>query len=186
MAWRSSASTHAALCENLAAGKVISRGAALNALIAVDRAAFFPPGLPPSLVYQDAPYPIGHGATISAPHMHAACVEALKDRLVPGKRVLDVGSGTGILCAVFALLVGPTGRVVGVEHVEALVRASRASLAAVGEGGGAHVAAALSCVEVVCGDGRLGWPAGAPYDVIHVGAAAASLPRELVEQLAPG
>ena len=177
MAWRSSASTHAALCENLAAAKVISRGAALNALLAVDRAAFFPLGLEPSIVYQDAPYPIGHGATISAPHMHAACVEALKHKLTPGARVLDVGSGTGILCAVFGCLVGPTGRVVGVEHVEPLVRASRASLAAVG---------ALTCVEVVCGDGRLGWPAGAPYDAIHVGAAAASLPRELVEQLAPG
>lgn len=36
------------------------------------------------------------------------------------------------------------------------------------------------------GDGRLGWPAGAPYDAIHVGAAAPRLPPDLVDQLAPG
>lgn len=36
------------------------------------------------------------------------------------------------------------------------------------------------------GDGRLGWPAEAPYDAIHVGAAAPHLPKDLVEQLAPG
>jgi hypothetical protein len=41
-------------------------------------------------------------------------------------------------------------------------------------------------LELVLGDGRKGWPAGAPYDAIHVGAAAPRLPLELVEQLAPG
>lgn len=41
-------------------------------------------------------------------------------------------------------------------------------------------------IELVVGDGRLGWPAGAPYDAIHVGAAAPRLPKELAEQLAPG
>lgn len=31
-----------------------------------------------------------------------------------------------------------------------------------------------------------GYPAAAPFDAIHVGAAAPKLPRELVEQLSPG
>ena len=35
-------------------------------------------------------------------------------------------------------------------------------------------------------DGREGWVPGAPYDVIHVGAAAPAIPPALVEQLKPG
>lgn len=36
------------------------------------------------------------------------------------------------------------------------------------------------------GNGWLGCPEEAPFDAIHVGAAAASLPSKLVEQLKPG
>jgi len=42
-------------------------------------------------------------------------------------------------------------------------------------------------VEFVKGDGRKGWAAAAPYDAIHVGAAAAGWHKELTDQLkAPG
>jgi protein-L-isoaspartate(D-aspartate) O-methyltransferase len=52
----------------------------------------------------DHPLPIGHGATISAPHMHASALELLKDNILkPGDvRVMDVGSGSGYLAACFA------------------------------------------------------------------------------------
>lgn len=36
------------------------------------------------------------------------------------------------------------------------------------------------------GDGRLGYPEAAPYNAIHVGAAAPTLPQPLIDQLAPG
>ena len=39
---------------------------------------------------------------------------------------------------------------------------------------------------IVTGDGRLGYPEKAPYDAIHVGAAAVVVPEELHEQLKPG
>lgn len=39
------------------------------------------------MAYMDAPSPIGHGATISAPHMHAYCLEALSPWLTPGAKV---------------------------------------------------------------------------------------------------
>lgn len=41
-------------------------------------------------------------------------------------------------------------------------------------------------IKLVVGDGREGWEDEAPYDAIHVGAAAAELPPALVAQLAPG
>lgn len=40
---------------------------------------------------------------------------------------------------------------------------------------------------MIAGDGRRGWEGAAPYDVIHVGAAAPEIPDALVRQLnAPG
>jgi protein-L-isoaspartate(D-aspartate) O-methyltransferase len=56
----------------------------------IDRALFVPKGFTP---YIDSPMPIGYNATISAPHMHATCLELLKNHLQPGMRALDVGSG---------------------------------------------------------------------------------------------
>ena len=38
----------------------------------------------------------------------------------------------------------------------------------------------------VCADGRDGFPEHAPYDAIHVGAAAPSIPPALTDQLKPG
>ena len=36
------------------------------------------------------------------------------------------------------------------------------------------------------GDGRKGLPQYGPYDVIHVGGALKDIPKELIDQLAPG
>ena len=74
--------------------------------------------------YNDSPQSIGHGATISAPHMHAYALEVLKDHLKEGNRALDVGSGSGYLVACFAMMVGKSGKVVGIEHIEELVKKS--------------------------------------------------------------
>lgn len=56
----------------------------------IDRACFVPDGTPP---YVDSPMAIGYNATISAPHMHATCLQLLEENLKPGMRALDVGSG---------------------------------------------------------------------------------------------
>lgn len=41
-------------------------------------------------------------------------------------------------------------------------------------------------LKIVEGDGRAGYAEDAPYDAIHVGAAAHPLPKELIDQLKPG
>ena len=74
------------------------------------------PDLPlPAAGAQDTPLPIGYGETISAPHMHATCLELLRTHLKPGARVLDVGSGSGYLTSVFGRMVRPGGKVIGIE-----------------------------------------------------------------------
>ncbi|KFZ45942.1 Protein-L-isoaspartate(D-aspartate) O-methyltransferase, partial [Antrostomus carolinensis] len=123
----------------------------------------------------------GYKATISAPHMHAHALELLKDRLVEGAKALDVGSGSGYLTACFARMMGPTGRAVGVEHIKELVQES---IRNVQEDDPTLLSSGR--VKLVVGDGRQGYPDEAPYDAIHVGAAAATVPKELLNELKPG
>jgi protein-L-isoaspartate(D-aspartate) O-methyltransferase len=84
--------------------------------------------------------------------------------------VLDVGSGSGFLSAAFYELVKTEEKktvVVGIDHIEGLVQWSVDNL-------NKSYSDQLKSGEIkmVCGDGRLGYPEEAPYDVIHVGAAA--------------
>lgn len=145
----------------------------------IDRALFVPEGTP---AYVDSPMPIGYNATISAPHMHAMCLELLEHNLQPGMHALDVGSGTGYLTACFAMMVGPQGRAVGVEHIPELVASSVSNV----EKSAAAPLLKEGALSLHVGDGRLGWPDAAPYDAIHVGAAAAEVPQPLIDQLKPG
>ncbi|XP_034909114.1 protein-L-isoaspartate O-methyltransferase 1 isoform X2 [Populus alba] len=145
----------------------------------IDRALFVPDGTP---AYVDSPMAIGYNATISAPHMHATCLQLLEENLKSGMHVLDVGSGTGYLTACFALMVGPQGRAVGVEHIPELADSSIKNIKK-------SAAAPLlkeGSLSIHVGDGRQGWPEFAPYDAIHVGAAAPEIPQPLLDQLKPG
>lgn len=145
----------------------------------VDRAHYAP-----SRAYEDSPQPIGHSATISAPHMHASACESLLPFLNAGAKVLDIGSGSGYLTHVLAELVQPGGTVIGIDHIQPLVDMAKKNMAKSAEGRGLLESGA---VEFIKADGRLGWKEGAPYDAIHVGAAAAEHHQSLVDQLkAPG
>jgi protein-L-isoaspartate(D-aspartate) O-methyltransferase len=142
----------------------------LRALGRVPRELFVP-GDERRRAYDDAALPIGHGQTISQPYMVAVIVEALAVR--PGLSVLDVGAGSGYQAAVLAEL---GTEVVAIERIAELAQQARANLAAAGYEG----------VEVVVGDGTLGWPEHAPYDGIAVAAAAPAFPQTLYEQLRAG
>ena len=83
-----------AMVENLQHHGVIRSKKVSEVMEAIDRALFVPEGTPP---YVDSPMQIGYNATISAPHMHAACLQLLEENLKPGMQALDVGSGTLLL-----------------------------------------------------------------------------------------
>lgn len=144
----------------------------------VDRADFCPVSSNP---YLDAPMAIGYGATISAPHMHIAALELCEPWLRPGARVLDVGHGSGYLCVLFSKLMADEGQVVGIELRAPLVQQSVSNVQK-------HHQALLAsgAVRLKCGDGWAGDPSHAPFDVIHVGAAASRVPPMLLKQLKPG
>jgi|ERR1700722_6834044 len=86
-------------------------------------------------------------------HAHAA--EYLLPLLHPGSRVLDVGSGSGYLSAIFYHLASSedkTGKVVGVEHINELVDWSVENM----KNDGLGRAIEEKHIEMVAGDGRLG------------------------------
>jgi protein-L-isoaspartate(D-aspartate) O-methyltransferase len=116
--------------------------------------------------------------------MHASACSSLLPHLTPGARVLDVGSGSGYLTAVLAKLVGPSGTVIGVDHIQPLVDLAEANMGKSEDGRQMLKSGNVSFIKA---DGRKGWRDGGPYDAIHVGAAAAEHHVDLTDQLkSPG
>jgi protein-L-isoaspartate(D-aspartate) O-methyltransferase len=109
----------------------------------------------------------------SAPAIMAPMLEALD--LAPGLRVLEVGAGTGYNAALLKTLVGESGRVISIDIEPSFARRARRAL---GEAG--H-----RC-SVAVGDGKLGWPGGAPFDRIIATASADHVPQAWRDQLTDG
>jgi protein-L-isoaspartate(D-aspartate) O-methyltransferase len=181
--------SHDKLINDLVAEGVIRNADVETAMRAVDRAAFVShqTDLPNYYIYQDSPLPIGYGETISAPHMHATCLELLRDHLRPGSHVLDVGSGSGYLTAAMAMMLKdksglPNGKVIGIEKhpelAEYSIKRMREHMPQLLESGLVELRAGNVLGEALEGE--------EPFDAIHVGAAADTLPDVLVQKLKPG
>ncbi|KAF9003153.1 protein-L-isoaspartate O-methyltransferase [Hymenopellis radicata] len=183
MAWRCTGKTNVELINNMASSRIIKADAVRKAMAKVDRANYV---VHKAFAYEDSPQVIGHGATISAPHMHAYAAEHLLPYIHPGSSILDVGSGSGYLAAVLYHLASSKetkGKVIGIEHIPELTEWSEENL----RNDGLAYALETKDIQIITGDGRLGYERAGPYDAIHVGAAAPTLPEKLVEQLAsPG
>lgn len=145
----------------------------LAAFRAVPRADFLPAGMQLEAGI-NAPLPIGGRQTISQPLTVAFMLELLTPE--PGNQVLDVGTGSGWTTALLAHIVGKSGHVFGIERIADLYEFGRRNLAPY------H----FQNVVVTCGDGSLGWPEHAPFDRIQVAAAATTVPKPLLKQLAVG
>jgi protein-L-isoaspartate(D-aspartate) O-methyltransferase len=136
----------------------------------VPRHLFLPEGVWPR-AYEDAPIPIGFLQTASQPSLQAYYLSLLKPR--PAEKVLEIGTGSGYLTALLALM---ADRVYSVERVRELSQRARKALDTMG----------VRNVALLVGDGTIGWRKYQPFDVIVVSAASPSIPAALVDQLGDG
>jgi protein-L-isoaspartate(D-aspartate) O-methyltransferase len=121
--------------------------------------------------FEDRPLPIACGQTISQPSIVGMMLQALD--VTPRCKVLEVGAGSGYVCAILARL---ARRVYGIERHRPLALEARERIAQLG----------LGNVTIRSGDGTKGWPEQAPFDRILLSAAADDTPANLLEQLRPG
>jgi protein-L-isoaspartate(D-aspartate) O-methyltransferase len=123
--------------------------------------------------YADRPLPIGHGQTISQPAVVASMTEAAR----PGRAdtCLEVGTGSGYQAAVLAEV---CGRVFSIEYLAPLAKEAERTLRRLGYG--------PDRIQLRTGDGYVGWPEAAPFQVVIVTAAPEHVPQPLLDQLALG
>ena len=140
----------------------------VEAMRHVPREAFVPPEHHAS-AYDDRPLSIGFGQTISQPFIVALMIQALELR--GDDSVLEVGTGSGYVAAILALL---AEQVITVERIPELAESSSLVLEKLG----------YSNIETHVSGDTLGWPEQAPYDAIVVSAGAPSVPETLLDQLA--
>jgi len=141
----------------------------LAAMRKVPRHAFVPDTVERE-AYEDHPLPIGGGQTISQPYIVAFMTQAARPG--PNERCLEIGTGSGYQAAVLAEVCGAT---YSIEYLPEVARAGRANLRRLGY--------FPDRVQLRVGDGYLGWPEAAPFQVIVVTAAPERVPPPLLEQL---
>ena len=131
------------------------------ALSTVPRERFVPAGTPPEDAYADRALVLTRDDTgrptssISQPSMVALMLEQLE--VLPGQRVLEIGTASGYNAALLAQLTGPAGAVTTIEFDPDLAAAAARRLAWFDPP-----------VLVRAGDGWLGAPDVAPFDRIQV------------------
>lgn len=142
----------------------------LEAFRKVPRHQFVPRNLRAE-AYTDGPLPIGEGQTISQPYMTAIMTQSAE--VVPGDRVLEIGTGSGYQSAILAEL---GTEVYTIERVPELFEQAREACRQLD----------YDKIHARLANGTLGWEEEAPFDVILVTAGAPEIPGPLLEQLAIG
>ena len=154
--------------------QIVARGitdeATLRSMRKVPRHLFMPAASARN-AYTDGPEPIGYGQTISQPFIVAYMTELAQP--AKGRKALEIGTGSGYQAAILAEIVDT---VYTIEIVPELARESSARLKMLG----------YRNIVTRSGDGYLGWPEHAPFDIIIVTAAADHIPLPLKDQLAEG
>ena len=121
--------------------------------------------------YEDKPFPIGAGQTISQPYTVAFQTELLQIR--KNDKVLEIGTGSGYQACILAEM---GAKVFTIERQKSLFDTTSKYLHVVG----------YPTIKTFFGDGYKGLASFAPFDKIIVTAAAPFIPDALLDQLKTG
>lgn len=130
-----------------------------------------------SEAYLNSPLGIGFGQTISQPLTVAVMMELLQPE--SGQKILDVGSGSGWSTALLSEIVGPTGKVYGVEIVPELSEFGKKNVSH-------YNFVRQGIAEFFCMDGSRGLSDKAPFDRIISAASVKQIPEDWKKQLKIG
>ncbi len=146
----------------------------LDLLYAVPREEFVPAACR-NLAFMDMEIPLNAGVKSGermwAPKLEARVLQELAPR--KSERVLEIGTGSGYLTALFA---HRAAQVYSVELNPALAAFGKANIARHG----------VDNVTLETGDGARGYAKWGPYDAILLTGSAPLMPRAVLESLAPG
>jgi protein-L-isoaspartate(D-aspartate) O-methyltransferase len=120
--------------------------------------------------YSEHALPIGEAQTISQPYVVAKMTELLD--VGPEHKVLEIGTGSGYQTAILARL---ARWVYSLERLPDLAHQAIRRMRQLG----------VLNVKIQAFDGTVGWSEVAPFDRILVTAGAPSVPKPLLDQLAP-
>lgn len=149
--------------------KGIKNECILNALEKIPRHLFMDSSFL-EFAYQDKPFPIGSGQTISQPYTVAFQTELLEVK--KGDKILEIGTGSGYQACV---LVELGAKVFTIERQKKLYHKTKEFLPSMGYR-----------VKTFYGDGFIGLKAFQPFDKIIITAGAPFTPEELLKQLKVG
>lgn len=121
--------------------------------------------------YDDKPFPIGAGQTISQPYTVAFQTQLME--VQKGDKILEIGTGSGYQSCVLALM---GAKVFTIERRKSLYQRAKIFLPEIG----------FNTIKVFYGDGFAGLPTFAPFDKILITAAVSFIPDVLLDQLKPG
>ena len=152
------------------AKKGIKNSQVLTAIETIPRHLFIPDNALHKYAYDDKPFPIGAGQTISQPYTVAFQTELLE--LKSREKVLEIGTGSGYQTAV---LLEMGVKVFSIERQKALFDRTKELLPQLGY-----------ITKLFYGDGYKGLPSFAPFDKIIVTAGAPYIPEDLLYQLKIG
>lgn len=124
-----------------------------------------------NLAFADMEVPLPGAQAMLPPKIEARVLQELA--VHAHETVLEIGTGSGFMAA---LLAHRARRVFSVERLPELVSFAQKNLLANGVGN----------VEVIQGNGALGWADGSPWDVIVVSGGLPVLPQAMLEQLKIG
>jgi protein-L-isoaspartate(D-aspartate) O-methyltransferase len=156
------------LVESVAA-KGIRDAAVLRAMETVPRHFFFDSSFL-KFAYEDKPFPIAAGQTISQPYTVAFQSELLRIRR--GDKVLEIGTGSGYQACILAEM---GAKVFTIERQRALFDKAIK-----------FIPTLSYTIKIFYGDGYKGLPTFAPFDKVLVTAGAPYIPQPLIEQLKIG
>lgn len=124
-----------------------------------------------SHAYEDKPFPIGSGQTISQPYTVAFQTDLLD--IKKGDKVLEVGTGSGYQACI---LIELGAKVYTIERQKKLYERTKLFLTSIN----------YLPRKMMYGDGYKGMPVFAPFDKIIVTAGALEIPEDLLSQLKNG